>query len=199
MAKIDYTNLEKNTKLRRFYINKVAWWKNFSMVSPILLIFIGVVGLVYYSNAESLYSWHTLPYAIAFAFGIILLLYVKSSLKKKFLNNKDSFLCCASYLIEEYQGYGYYVYSTTNKYSESWIEKQGKDLTLADFSEEQTKQARKQSVSVKASDDTQLSLRAISLAKLHKEYRTKTTPTKIVLLYITDKYCFPVKDKFLNK
>ena len=198
MAKIDYPNLEKNAKLRRFYLNKIAWWKNASIISPVLLIFTGVMGIVYYSNTDDLYAWHTLPYAIVFVLGVIFLLYVKSTLKKRFLNNKDSFLCCASCLVGEQKGYGYYVYSTDNRYSESWIEKQAKGLPLNDFTKEQLQLAKKKSIPLKNLDSPQVYLRAVSLAKVLKDYGTKTTPQKIVLLYVTDKYCFPVKLKFIH-
>lgn len=198
MAKIDYPKLEKNAKMKRYYLNKIAWWKNLSIISPILLITIGVIGIVYYSNIDSLYQWHTLPYAIVFILGVIVLLAVKSGLQKKYLNNKDAFLCCAAYLIGEYKGYGYFIYSTENRYSDSWIEKQAKSLSFDEIPDEIKKKAIKTNVQIDINEDIKVLLKAVNLAKLHKNYGTKLTPNKIVMLYVTEKSSFPIKLKFLN-
>lgn len=198
MAKVDYAHLEKNVKFKRYYLNRIAWWKNISLISPILLLFVGLAGILYYSSVDKLYSWVTLPYALVFLFGLIILRYVKSALQKKLLNDKGAFLCCASFLLQESEGYGYYVFSTENRFSESWIEKQAALIDWDSISTEQKKEARKHTVEIPIEDGKVILMKAISLGKIYKEYACKTTPQKISLLYINPKNVFLIKQKYLN-
>lgn len=196
----DYKSLEKDVKFKRAYLNKIPWWKSALLISPSLLLFVGVVGIIHFSRIELLYSWRSVPYIAIFLLGALWLRYIKSHLQKKILNKGKSFLCCMGSVIGEKNGYYYFLFTKDDKRHHShWIQKIASSIDFSQISEELLLKAEKEVVSLPLSndnDESKLYLRAIAKNVVTKEYKTIDNKTIVPLVYISDKYVFPGKQKF---
>lgn len=115
MKQIDYSKLEKSNAFKKSYYSKTIWWFHLSMIAPLLLIFIGTVGLVYLVKQQLLASFYTIPYFLLFILGTVLLRVVKQHLFKTTVDKENSYLICVAKNIEEKDGYVYTLFVTDKR------------------------------------------------------------------------------------
>ena len=137
MSTYNLSNIEKNKKFKSYILNKNIW-KNYAFIPPALVLFTGLLGLVYLYKNEIIISWYSIPFIIVFALGTIWFKATKKYLLNKKINETESFLVCATSVLFT-KGSKSIVLFTTNKnrHNQNYIEKQ-KDEILGkiDFSKE---------------------------------------------------------------
>ncbi len=146
----DYAKLEKDVKFRRSYYSATKWWKNPALIAPIILMFGGLVGIMYLFNMDKLISLSVIPYLLLFAVGTILFKAIKMNLQKRKMAESGSFHICLAIPVEDRNGYTYAVFTNdTHRYNKHYIKNLLKDISLEDIIEKYELTAKNKSVMVK--------------------------------------------------
>lgn len=199
MQKSDYKSLEQDVKFKRAYLSKIPWWKNILLVSPTLLLFVGIAGIVHFSSSDMLFSWRSSPYIGIFVLGALWLRYVKNHLQKSFLKRHKSFLCCIAVQIGEKEGYYYYLFSKgEQRYNKHQAEKTASAISFEQLPEQILSDAKKRSIPIAESNTDDVRLYAIAKNTIMKEYKKSDKHTIIPLVYVADKHIFPINQKFIK-
>lgn len=197
----EYKNLEQDKLFKRRYLGKILWWKNFLLIAPSLLIFIGIAGVLYVAQGDSINPYYMIPYAVVFLMGAIWLKAVKKHLQDKILNDKERFLVCASRAIGDTGGYYYFIFSKDSKrHNELLINKLAESMDISSLTAEQISLAKKGITEISTEEEeTPVYLIAKSINSVlrtnRENIRTGITP----LLYISPKNVFVVRRKDLPK
>lgn len=143
----DCVKFENSKKIKRGYLSGITWWKSFSMIAPVCLLFTGLVGILYLTNIGKLISWYLIPYLLFFIFGTILLKTMKRHLIDKALTKEGDFLVCMASPIEEDGGYITFIYTNGEKrHNTHFIEKLAEELPEDFFSETDKKVSKRKPV-----------------------------------------------------
>ncbi|MDU1903258.1 MAG: hypothetical protein E6772_00630 [Dysgonomonas sp.] len=120
--------LEKNDKLKKKVFGKNIW-KNYAMLPPSLLLFIGIFGLIYLLNLDLLISLYSIPFVILFILGTIWFKATKKYLINKKIAESQIFIVCLAIPLIKERKRTILVFSTgKNRNNKYYLEKEKKDL-----------------------------------------------------------------------
>ncbi|WP_029905262.1 hypothetical protein [Prevotella sp. 10(H)] len=192
--KTDYTKLEKDNSFKKSYINSTLWWKNILLAPPILLLFGGLIGIIYIFHLDKLVSWYILPYLILFVVGTILLKATKKYLQKGMMTTPGSFIVCLAKPIGEKDGYTYAAFvKDTHRHNKHYINNETKDLSFDEII------ASGQPFTKKSMPlgEKEIYIRAYPTKEITKRNASWREEDIFPILYIDDKYTFVIKKKDL--
>lgn len=144
MRPSDCVKFENSKKIKRGYLSGVNWWKSFLIVAPTCILFTGLIGILYLTNAGKLISWYLIPYILLFIFGTILLKKIKRHLIDKALTKDGDFLVCMASPIEENEGHITFIYTNGEKrHNTHFIKKLVEELPDDFFSDTDRKTSKR--------------------------------------------------------
>jgi len=120
--------LEKSDKLKKKVFGKNIW-KNYAILPPSLLLFIGIFGLIYLLNLDMLISLYSIPFVILFILGTIWFKATKKYLTNKKISESQLFVVCLAIPLIKEGKKTILVFSTgKNRNNKYYLEKEKKDL-----------------------------------------------------------------------
>ncbi len=127
----DYAALEKDSNFKKSYLSKTLWWKNLSMLPPVLIMFVGLAGLLYLFQYDKLYSLYAIPYILLFAVGTIWLKALKTYLQKAAMAAPEAFHVCLAATVGEKKDVLYAVFvNNTRRYDKYYITNLAQNVSL---------------------------------------------------------------------
>ena len=149
MKPTEYVKLEKDKSFKYSYFGAAKWWKNFSLVPPVILLFGGLIGVVFLLNTGRLATWYVVPYIVLFVLGTVWFKATKKHLQKQLMDSEDAFRVCSAAVAGEGEGYVYAVYTTGDKrHNEYYIDGIADRLDVASLTAEQLAKAKKKAITL---------------------------------------------------
>ncbi|MBB4037410.1 hypothetical protein GGR21_003327 [Dysgonomonas hofstadii] len=143
----DYAKLEKDIKFKKSYLSNTTWWKDGAIIAPIVLMFGGLVGILYLFNMDKLISISAIPYLLLFAVGTILFKAIKMNLQKRKMAEPGAFHICVAVPVGEENGYTYAVFTNdTHRYNKHYIKNIAKETLLDSIPETDKITCRKKTI-----------------------------------------------------
>lgn len=197
----EYKNLELDQIFKRRYLGNILWWKNFLLIAPSLLIFIGLAGILYIAQDGEIKTWYIAPYVAIFLMGIIWLKAIKKHLQDKLLKDKERFLVCAARSVGIEGGYHYFIFSKDSKrHNEILINQLAETTQLTEISHDQLNMAKKQMTEIQTrEEETPIYLKAFSVNNVQKTNKENLGKGITPLLYVSPKNIFVIRRKDLPK
>ncbi|NDV77470.1 hypothetical protein [Dysgonomonas sp. 511] len=199
MKPSDFEKLEKDTFFKKTYLNKTPWWKTLAMLPPVLLLFVGLVGLLYLLKSDMLISVYMIPYLLLFMLGTIWLKAVKRNIQKTKMSADGSFLVCIGKPLGEKAGYTYVAFAKDNRrhsphYLNTPLKSVSLDEVLAKYPLDELKKDTKR-IEIEDSN-AEIFVKAISGKDINKSNpQWEQNEGYLPLLYIDDRYSFVIKPK----
>lgn len=153
--------LESSQKLKKKILGK-GIWKNYSFIPPSMVLFVGILGLIYLFRMDYLMTIYSIPFIVIFALGTVWFKATKKYLVSKKMEESTVFLVCMCLPLVKKDKKTIYFFSTgKNRNNKYYLEKEKKDLIersddLVSFDE------RKQIMQI---DETDLYITAIQPPK----------------------------------
>lgn len=123
--------LENSTKLKKKVFGRNIW-KNYAFIPPSIVMFVGILGIVYLLNLDKLVSLYSIPFILIFFIGTIWLKSTKRYLVNQKIENTDEFLICLSIPFLTRDKKTVILFSSgKNRNNRYFLEKEKKDI-LAD-------------------------------------------------------------------
>ncbi len=167
----DCAALEKDYNFKKSYLNKTLWWKNLSMLPPVLIMFIGLAGLLYLFQYDKLYSLYAIPYVLLFAIGTIWLKAMKRYLQKAAMAVPGAFHVCLAATIGEKKDVLYAIFvNNTRRYDKHYITNLAQNISLHEILSENKEPFLKKAVLIHDKEsDTDIYVRAYSKKDVVKQ------------------------------
>lgn len=158
----DCAALEKDYNFKKSYLNKTLWWKNLSMLPPVLIMFVGLAGLLYLFQYDKLYSLYAIPYILLFAVGTIWLKAMKQYLQKAAMATPGAFHVCLAATIGEKKDVLYAVFvNNTRRYDKYYITNLAQNISLHEILSENKAPFHKKAILIHDKEsDTDIYVRA---------------------------------------
>lgn len=136
--------LENNIKLKKKILSKGVW-KNYAIVPPSLVLFVGILGIVYLLNTDKLISLYSIPFILIFIIGTIWIKAVRRYIINKKISDNTTFLVCPAILFKKEGKKKAILFSIgRNRHNKYYLEKERKELldnqTNLSFSGKQARQ-----------------------------------------------------------
>lgn len=196
----DYKKLENNKPLKRIYLNKTLWWLKLAMLSPVLLIFIGLAGVIHFIRLELTSNYFMYAYAAVFILGLIWLKYVKRYLQDKALTDVERINIVPSLKLTTKSGRDYLLFLQGDKrHNEALLKKLKESIDESSIDESIYNKAKKVPQHIELLDDSSLYLTAIGKVQIVRAYKNSSIPNFIPLILIDKKEIFAIKAKDINK
>lgn len=129
MEKKTLSELEKDRKFKRAAIPTSFVYKNFLIVAPCLVIFVGLLGILFLMKNNLLLSYYSIFYIACFLLGTIWLKSIRQYIVNNIFKKENGFLTCWAALIKEDKKNAYYIFTTGNKrHDYFYIEKIKKNI-----------------------------------------------------------------------
>lgn len=120
--------LENNIKLKKRIFSKNIW-KNYAFLPPSLMLFAGIVGLVYLFKMDYLLTLYSIPFIIIFFIGTVWFKSTKRYLINKRISEADSFKVCMCLPVTAENKKQVYMFSIgNNRNNKYYLEEEKKDL-----------------------------------------------------------------------
>jgi len=120
--------LENSSKLKKKIFSKNVW-KTYAIVPPAIVMFAGILGVVYLLNIDKLISLYAIPFAIIFGLGTIWLKSVRRYILNKRISENKEFLVCLAINFAKENKKTILLFSTgKNRNNKYYLEKEKKDL-----------------------------------------------------------------------
>lgn len=127
----DYAKLEKDYSFKQSYLKNTLWWKNIVFIAPSLILFIGLLGILYLFKNDSLVTLYVIPYLLLFVVGTIWLKATKKHIQKAMMNIPGAFHICLAKPMGEKDGYVYAAFVNNGKrYDKYYIANEIQDLPM---------------------------------------------------------------------
>jgi hypothetical protein len=167
----DYAALEKDYNFKKSYLNKTLWWKNLSMLPPVLIMFVGLAGLLYLFQYDKLYSLYAIPYILLFAIGTIWLKAIKKYLQKAAMAVPEAFHVCLAATIGEKKDILYAAFvNNTRRYDKYYITNLARNISLHEILSENKEPFLKKAVLIHDKEsDTDIYVRAYAKQDVVKQ------------------------------
>lgn len=194
MKPTDCLKLENDNTFKGKYLRMTSWWKTPLIIAPTLILFTGIVGLIYCLKADLLLSLYSIPYILIFLFGTIWFKGLKKHILKSKFDNREGFKVCLSKVLAIDSGYTYLIFTKDQKrHNEHFINKilSNKSNKHIDLSTIKNSQA----TPIDNIEDTEILLTKISNGKLKKSIANTENINSIPLLYINSKNIFVILKK----
>lgn len=150
MKSNDFAKLEKDYDFKRSYFNNTLWWKTLSMLPPVLLLFVGLVGILYLFNSDMLVSWYIIPYLLLFIVGTIWLKAMKKYILKAYMAAEGAFHVCLAAPIGDKDDYTYAIFvNNTRRYDKYYITNLAKDISLHELLAKNNAPFKKEAIPVR--------------------------------------------------
>lgn len=121
--------LENNYKFKKNVFGK-GIWKNYSFIPPSLLLFVGILGIMYLLQMDKLLTWHSIPFFAVFLAGTIWFKATKKYLIEKKISEATSFLVCLCVPFGRKGNDSVFLFSTgKNRNNKYYLEKEKKDAS----------------------------------------------------------------------
>lgn len=197
----DCSNLEKDKAFKKGYISGLPWWKNTSLIAPVVLMFAGLVGIVYLLNNDMLLTWYIAPYLLLFAIGTMIFKALKRHIQNEMMAVPDSFLVCLARSVEGKNGLVYFAFMKGgHRHNLHQIKNVAKDTLLDEFLSASTADFTKANMLLENYESgSEIYIRAYSEKELNKSNPAWRGEDCIPLLYINDKHTFVIKKKDLTR
>lgn len=197
----EYKNLEQDQLFKRRYLGNILWWKNFLLIAPSLLVFIGLAGVLYMAQDGQIKSWYVVPYVVVFVLGLIWVKAVKKYLQDKLLKDKERFLACAARSIGDKGGYYYFIFTKDSKrHNEALINQLAAEVDINNLTAEDLTTAKKQMVEIKTSEqETPIYIKAFTKGNISRTNSQQIGIGITPLLYVSPKNIFVIRKKDLPK
>lgn len=197
MKSSDYIKLEKDNSFKGKYLRMTWWWKTPLIIAPILILFTGIIGLIYCLNSNLLLSLYAIPYIIVFLLGTIWFKAVKKHILKSKLNENNAFKVCISKRFATINGYVYLLFTNGQKrHNEYFINNIVDDLSGENIELPQLKSGH--STTIRNIEDSEIMITKISVNKLKKSTIDTNNEDIIPLIYIDNKNTFVILKKDLT-
>ncbi len=122
------TKLENSIKLKKKIFGKNIW-KNYAIVPPAIVMFGGILGIIYLYNIDKLISLHAIPFVFIFVLGTVWLKSVRKYIIDKKIENSSDFLLCLSISLLKEGGKTIILFSTgKNRNNKYYLEKEKKNI-----------------------------------------------------------------------
>lgn len=196
MKPTDYVRLENDKQFKKIYLKKTLWWCNFLFIAPTLILFLGLVGLIYIFNVNMLVSFYTIPFLVVFVFGTIWLKAVKKHIQKTALEAEGSYLVCASAILNQTEKFIQVIFETGEKrHNEYYIQGVANNLQSGNLD---PKESLKKCVEItdKLSDKNFI-VKTFYRKEAQKQNANIENKNTFPVLYINNKYVFIIKNKFI--
>lgn len=120
--------LESNNKLKKKIYGK-GIWKSYSFIPPTLVLFVGILGIVYLLQTDRLLTWHSVPFFAIFIIGTVWFKATKKYLVEKRISEAKYFLICHSIPLVKKDKDTIFIFSTgNNRNNKYYLEKEKKDI-----------------------------------------------------------------------
>ncbi|MDL2214693.1 hypothetical protein LJC00_00700 [Dysgonomonas sp. OttesenSCG-928-M03] len=120
--------LENSVKLKKRIFSKNIW-KNYAIIPPAIVLFTGILGVVYLLNIDKLLTWYAIPFLVIFALGTIWLKSTRRYLINKKISDSNEFLICLSIPLIKKENKTIMLFSTgKNRNNKHYLEKEKKDI-----------------------------------------------------------------------
>lgn len=195
MKQDDYSRLEKNYDFKRNYLKETKWWASPLFIAPALLLFVGLVGIIYLLRNDMLLSLYLIPYLLIFVVGTIWLKAVKKHIQKTMIKKDGSFLICIAHPVAEKNGNVYAVFSTDRyRHNRHYLNNAAKSLSGNDST--MNEDARKKSILVHDDESgADMYLRAFPVKDVKKRNKDWYKEDNFPVLFIDEKNVCIIKDK----
>jgi len=122
------TKLENSTKLKKKILSK-GIWKSYSFIPPSLVLFVGILGLIYLFRMDYLLTNYSIPFVVIFAIGTIWFKSTKRYLVNKRIADSTVFLVCLCIPLKKSGKNTIFLFSTgKNRNNKYYLEKEKRDL-----------------------------------------------------------------------
>lgn len=196
----DYKKLENNKALKRIYLNKTLWWLKLAMLSPVLLIFIGLAGVIHFIRLELTSNYLMYVYAVVFVLGLVWLKYVKRYLQDKALTDVELINIVPSLKLTTKSGRDYLLFLQGGKrHNEALLKKLHESFDQSRLDEIIYNKSKKTPQLLELIDDSSLYLIAVGKVQVARAYKNCSIPNFLPLILIDKKDTFVIKAKDINK
>ncbi|MEN9918423.1 MAG: hypothetical protein RL662_859 [Bacteroidota bacterium] len=188
----DIERLEKNIQLKKKILGKNIW-RNYAIVPPSLILFIGILGILSLYNMDKLFSLYTIPFIILFVLGTIWLKSTKKYLiNKVILNNTSIQVCRTIPLITEDKKTVLLFSTNKNRNNKNYLEKEKGEIIKGEIN---IKNIKKTSTPIDNSESKMILLpRFIQLLK-----QRYTTSNEYWIAYINNQEIHFLSSKMITK
>ncbi|MDR2953718.1 MAG: hypothetical protein LBV43_01385 [Prevotella sp.] len=196
----DYAKLEKDYSFKRSYLNNTPWWKNLAMLPPVLLLFAGLIGILYLFRNDMLASLYIIPYIVLFVLGTIFLKTTKGYIQKQKINKEGAFRVCLAKPFWEKSGHVYVAFVTdSHRYNKHYINNLVKNISLDSIIEKYSPSMKRQSHLVHDEESNMdFYIRIYDDKDITKRNATWRDEYLFPVLYIDDQYTYIIKKKDLS-
>ena len=188
-----FADLEKDKKFKRANMPLSAIYKNILVIAPILLIFIGLLGVLFLLEKNQLISYYSIYYIICFILGTIWLKSIRQYIANKNINKENSYLVCWGVPFKEDKKRIYLLFSTSAKrHDKYYIENISKKAD--------TIPTAKKDGYIKLIDiEKEKNICSVSIAKsiIKRRNPNWVYPENLPILYIDDRHVVPVSGRYL--
>lgn len=198
MKQDDYSRLEKSYDFKRNYINETKWWASPLFIAPALLLFVGLVGILYLFRSDMLVSLYIIPYLLIFMVGTIWLKAVKKHIQKTMIKKEGSFLICVAHPVSEKNGYLYSIFTTDRyRHNKHYLNNIVKSLSESNITDNE--QAKNKAIVMHDEEsDTDYYVKAFPIKDIKKRNKDWKSEDNFPVLFIDEKYVSIIKAKDFN-
>ncbi|MFV0467382.1 MAG: hypothetical protein ACK5MK_00480 [Dysgonomonas sp.] len=192
--------LEKDRKFKRLNFPLSYLYLNVLILAPVLVLFIGLLGILYLTKNDLLLSWYSIFYIVCFVLGTIWLKSISEIVIKKSINNPDAYLATWAAPIGEIGNKVYLIFTTGNKrHDKFYIENIRKKLSDDDCTELCSKANKKHAVSLTeqlmTDDDVLLTIQTKAIIK--RRNPNWKSDESLPILYVDSKHMSPIAGRYL--
>lgn len=168
-----------------------TWWRTPLIIAPILILFTGIIGLIFCLKSDLLLSLYSIPYIAIFLLGTIWFKAIKKHLLKSKLKDTEAFRVCLSKSIANENGYAYLIFTNGQKrHNEHFINKISTEISNQNIDKAKIKSGR--TSTLKQTEEAELLITKISNNKLKKSIANISLDSTIPLLFIDNKNTFVI-------
>ncbi|NDW09148.1 hypothetical protein D0T56_05680 [Dysgonomonas sp. 520] len=175
-------------------------YKNILIIAPILLIFIGLLGILFLFKQDLLISYYTIFYAVCFVLGTIWLKAIKQFITNKAINKNGSFLACWAIQLDEDKSNAYFLFTTGNHRHDriyvNTIRKKMNDEKSLYLGKLKPGHTISLTTRLEANDDVYVAALAKSTIKRKNANYTSNEPLPV--LFIDEKNVVPIPGKYMS-
>ena len=188
-------DLERDRDFKRIVFPNSFVYKNFLIVAPVFLLFIGLAGIVFLLKQNMLISYYTIFYLVCFVLGTIWLKAIRKLIVSKEISKPGTFLTCWGSQLKEEKDKIYFIFTTgTRRHDKIYIEHE-KENRSGDILKIKNGQAYFLS---DMGAERELYITAISKTLIKKRNPNWKASLGLPLIFINRKHVSPIAGRYLN-
>ena len=203
----NFSELEKNSKLKKKYLPHYFWLKTAAIYPPSCFLFLGLFGLLYLLNHDMLFTYYTIPFVVIFFLGTVWFKATKKQVLKTLLEKDDSYLVSLAKVINTENNWVYIIFTTgTKRHNKHFIQSSDKILKDDNFADSPQFAEMKQKVKTKAevitiegqNSSDEIYLMALSKKTVVKKNAKWQESEILPIFYIDERNILTIKAKDIN-